>query len=175
MAQLVKNPSIVWETWVRSWVGKIPWRRERLPTPVFLPGESHGQRSLVGYSPWGQKESDRTERLTHALDTFIWLPAYHQFASYNYHQVTQLSFLLVVITFKICSLSNFQVHSTMLTIITMLYIRSLERIHLGILYLWMKPPHLPHTQPVGTNILPSYILLSNQSGNTNDHFKIEGC
>ena len=34
-----------------SWVGKIPWRRKRQPTPVFLPGESHGQRSLVGYSP----------------------------------------------------------------------------------------------------------------------------
>ena len=34
------------------WVGKIPWRRKWQPTPVFLPGESHGQRSLVGYSPW---------------------------------------------------------------------------------------------------------------------------
>ena len=33
------------------WVGKIPWRRARQPTPVFLPGESHGQRSLMGYSP----------------------------------------------------------------------------------------------------------------------------
>ena len=45
------------------WVGKIPWRRKWQPTPVFLPGESHGQRSLVGYSPWGHKESDTTERL----------------------------------------------------------------------------------------------------------------
>ena len=35
------------------WVGKIPWRRKWQPTPVFLPGESHGQRSVVGYSPWG--------------------------------------------------------------------------------------------------------------------------
>ena len=43
------------------WVGKILWRRARQPTPVFLPGESHGQRSLVGYSPWGHKESDMTE------------------------------------------------------------------------------------------------------------------
>ena len=42
------------------WVGKIPWRREWLPTPVFLPGESHAQRSLVGYSPWGHKDSDMT-------------------------------------------------------------------------------------------------------------------
>ena len=43
------------------WVGKIPWRREWLPTPVFLPGESHAQRSLLGYSPWNHKESDTTE------------------------------------------------------------------------------------------------------------------
>ena len=43
------------------WVGKIPWRRAWQPTPVFLPGESHGQRSLAGYSPQGRKESDTTE------------------------------------------------------------------------------------------------------------------
>ena len=43
------------------WVGKIPWRRAWQPTPVFLPGESHGQRSLAGYSSWGCKESDITE------------------------------------------------------------------------------------------------------------------
>ena len=41
-------------------IGKIPWRREWQPTPVFLPREFHGQRSLVGYSPWGHKESDTT-------------------------------------------------------------------------------------------------------------------
>ena len=44
-----------------TWVGKIPWRRKWQPTPVFLPGESHRQRSLVGYSPGGRKESDATE------------------------------------------------------------------------------------------------------------------
>ena len=43
------------------WVRKIPWRRARQPTPVFLPAESHGQRSLVGYRPWARKESDTTE------------------------------------------------------------------------------------------------------------------
>ena len=43
------------------WVGKVPWGRVWQPTPVFLPGESHGQRSLMGYSPWGRKESDTTE------------------------------------------------------------------------------------------------------------------
>ena len=41
--------------------GKIPWRREWLPTLVFLPGEVHEQRSLVDYSPWGCRESDMTE------------------------------------------------------------------------------------------------------------------
>ena len=44
-------------------VGKIPWRRKWQPTPVFLPGKSHGQRSLVDYSPWGRKESDTTEQV----------------------------------------------------------------------------------------------------------------
>ena len=43
------------------WVGKIPWRRKWQSTPVLLPAQSHGQRSLAGYSPWGQKESDMTE------------------------------------------------------------------------------------------------------------------
>ena len=46
------------------WVGKIPWRRKWQPTPVLLPGKFHGLRSLVGYSPWGCKESDTTEQLT---------------------------------------------------------------------------------------------------------------
>ena len=45
------------------WVRKILWRRKWQPTPVFLPGKSHGQRSLVGYSPWGHNESDTTEQL----------------------------------------------------------------------------------------------------------------
>ena len=45
------------------WVGKISWRRKWQPTPVLLPGKSYGQRSLVGYSPWGYTESDMTERL----------------------------------------------------------------------------------------------------------------
>ena len=44
-------------------VRKIPWRRKWQPTPVLLPGKSHRQRSLVGYSSWGRKESDRTEWL----------------------------------------------------------------------------------------------------------------
>ena len=51
------------ETWVRSLGWEDPWRRKWQPTPVFLPGKSHRWRSLVGYSPWGRKESDMTERL----------------------------------------------------------------------------------------------------------------
>ena len=60
MAQLVKNPPAMQESWVPfSWVGKIPWRRERLPTAVFWPGECHGLNS-----PWGRKESDTTKPLS---------------------------------------------------------------------------------------------------------------
>ena len=46
------------------WVRKIPWRMKLQPIPVFMSGKSHGQRSLVGYSPWGHKESDTTEQIT---------------------------------------------------------------------------------------------------------------
>ena len=48
------------------WVGKIPWRREWQPTPVFLPEKSHGQRSLVGYGPQGRKDSDTSEATQHS-------------------------------------------------------------------------------------------------------------
>ena len=54
MALVVKNlPAVqeIWEMWTDPWVGKIPWRRAWQPTPVFLCGESHGQSSLMGYSP----------------------------------------------------------------------------------------------------------------------------
>ena len=60
VAQLVNYLPTMWETGIgNSWVGKIIWRRERLPTPVFWPGEFHGL-----YSSWGCKESDTTERLS---------------------------------------------------------------------------------------------------------------
>ena len=59
---VVKNPPAIQDTWVRSWVRKIPWRRERLPTPVFWPGEFHRL-----YNLWGHKESDSTERLSLSL------------------------------------------------------------------------------------------------------------
>ena len=47
--------------------GKFPWRREWQPAPLFFPGESHGQRNLGGYSPWGHKETDKTELPTLSL------------------------------------------------------------------------------------------------------------
>ena len=59
VAQLVKNPPACRSPGFNPWVGKTPWRREQLPTPVFWPGEFHGL-----YSPWGRKESDTTERLS---------------------------------------------------------------------------------------------------------------
>ena len=52
------------ETWVQSLGWEDPLERGQLPTPVFLPGEFHGQRSLVGYSPWGHKESNIAEQLS---------------------------------------------------------------------------------------------------------------
>ena len=58
--------------------GNIPWRREWQPTPVFLPGEFHGQRSLVGYSPWVHKESDTAEWLTLSLWDLYKHPISHQ-------------------------------------------------------------------------------------------------
>ena len=61
---MVKNLPAMQKTWIWSLSRKSPWRRKELPTPVFLPGEFHGQRSLLGYSPMGSQESDTTEQLT---------------------------------------------------------------------------------------------------------------
>ena len=70
MAQVVKNLLAMQERpEFDPWMGKIPWRREWPPTPVFLPGEFHGQRSLVGYSPWGCRESNMTEQ--QAVEGFL--------------------------------------------------------------------------------------------------------
>ena len=62
MDQLVKNPPTMGRPGFDPWVGKIPWRRERLPAPVFWPVEFHGL-----YSPWGRKESEMTEQLSFSL------------------------------------------------------------------------------------------------------------
>ena len=63
---MVKNPPTMRETWVQSLGWEDPQRRAQQPTPVFLPGEFRGQRSLAGYSPCGHKESDTTEQLSTA-------------------------------------------------------------------------------------------------------------
>ena len=67
MAQTVKNLLAVQEIGSIPGLGKIPCRRKWPPTPVFLPGEFRGQRSLAGYNPWGRKEWDTTDRLTLSL------------------------------------------------------------------------------------------------------------
>ena len=79
---MVKNLSSMQETQVWSLSHKIPWRREWLLTPVFLPGEFHGQ-SLVSHSSWGCKESDMTEQLT--LFTF-----YKQFQNLEIMYIREL-------------------------------------------------------------------------------------
>ena len=63
VAQMLKSLPTMRKTRVRSLGPEDPWRRKWQPTPVFLPWKSHGQRSLVGHSPWGRKESDTTEQL----------------------------------------------------------------------------------------------------------------
>ena len=60
---MVKNLPVAQVTQVETWVGKIPWRSEWLPTAVVLPGEFHGLRSLAGCSPWGCSELNMTEQL----------------------------------------------------------------------------------------------------------------
>ena len=71
---VVKKKKICLQWWrckcgFDPWVGKIPWRRKWQPTPVFLPGKSHGQRSLTGYSPLGCRQSGTTEH-KHTMRTF---------------------------------------------------------------------------------------------------------
>ena len=65
MAQMVKDPPTIQETWVRSLGWEDPLEKGMVTTAVLLPGEFHGQRSLAGYRPYGCKDPDMTERLTH--------------------------------------------------------------------------------------------------------------
>ena len=90
MAQTVKNLPAMQETWIRSLSWEDPLEKGMTTHSVFLPGESHGQRSLAGYSPWGRKESDTMERLTVSLSrgplrtlntyssSWFWSPAFPQ-------------------------------------------------------------------------------------------------
>ena len=78
------------------WIRKIPWRRKWQPTPVFLPGKFHGQRSLAGYSPWSHKESDMAEQLnshthTHThTHTHVLYMYYIHIHTHTHTQVAQL-------------------------------------------------------------------------------------
>ena len=71
VAQTIKRLPAIWATWARSLCGKILWRRKWQPTPVPLPGKSHGQRSLIGYSPQSHKELDTTEWLHFGLPWWL--------------------------------------------------------------------------------------------------------
>ena len=73
MAKKVKNLPAVQEIQIQSLRGEDPLKKEMAiqPPPAFLPGKSHGQKSLVGYSPWGCKESDTTQRLSLSLFRLI--------------------------------------------------------------------------------------------------------
>ena len=107
---------------------------------MFLPGESRGQRSLVGYSPWGHKESDTTERLSVQTQTqstqYIYTLIYCQMMTSVVLRNTSVTsqnhqLFFVVRTFKTYSFSNSQASSTVLqTIITILYMRPPKHIYL---------------------------------------------
>ena len=79
------------------WVGKIPWRREQQPTAVFLLGRSHGQKSLVVYSPWGCKELYMTEQLS--LSFFFFNLDIKLANNKNYHCITYKALLYIIIKF----------------------------------------------------------------------------
>ena len=66
----VKNPPAMKKTWVRSPSWEDPLEEGMQPTPVFLPENAYGQRSLAGYSPWGHKESDTTKQLSTAQSSY---------------------------------------------------------------------------------------------------------
>ena len=107
MAQRVKRLSAMQETQIRS-LGQEdpPWRRKWQPTPVLLPGKSHGQRSLVGYSRGGHKESDTTEQ----LHVHVNFSSYHDFAfsvnSHGIHPFAQSKVLDYFPSYLTCNMSS---------------------------------------------------------------------
>ena len=92
------------------WVRKIPWRRKWQTTPVFLPAEFYGHRNLVGYSPWGHKESDMTNQINHHQFIII-LKFFWHFFMKHFRSGSLLAFLhfffmgMVLITVS-CTMSQ---------------------------------------------------------------------
>ena len=82
MAQRLKHLPAMRENWVRSLGREDPLEKEMVTHSIFLPGKSHGQRSLVGYSPWGRKISDTTDLL------------HFHFYSSNNHELNPIMLLL---------------------------------------------------------------------------------
>ena len=76
VAQLVMNPPAMQETWVRSLGWEDPLEKEMAPAPVFMPGESHGQRSLEGYSPQGCKSQTQFSNYTTTTISFLGFASY---------------------------------------------------------------------------------------------------
>ena len=86
VAQKVKHLLACRRPGFNPWIGKIPWRRKWQPTPVLLPGKSHGWRNLAGYSPWGRNELDTTERLHFHFQTCC-TSGLQNYAPYNWRSV----------------------------------------------------------------------------------------
>ena len=91
VAQLIKNHLQCGRPAFNPWVGKIPWRRERLPTPAFWPGEFH--------SPWGCKELDTTEWLSLSFTVCVCAHAHITMLKYKAHLFTQMRRLIYVVVF----------------------------------------------------------------------------
>ena len=66
------------------WVEQIPWRRAWQPTPVLSPGDAHGQRSLVGSSPWGHKETGLSTKCQQGSQHTVWLHGERLMKSFKY-------------------------------------------------------------------------------------------
>ena len=90
------------------WVGKMPWRRAWQPTSVFLPGKSHGQRSLAGYSPWGRKEMDMTCDWAHThtrvyvyTRVYIYMYIHTHIYNWTYTQCIYIVLFQVLLHYKL--------------------------------------------------------------------------
>ena len=119
------------------WVWKFPWRRKWQSIPVFLPGESHGPRSLAGYSPWGHKESDTTKQLNMHTHTHTHTHTQIHFGAVGYNSPTEevwspqqepsSALMKTSMTTDVSSLSDLQVPY-----------KQVNRLHIAYLKLYVK-------------------------------------